>query len=52
MNILKIGKNQYGKELCRIIKDIEVNQQTQTDVEDSISFDSMYQKMKYKTYKK
>lgn len=45
-------KNHYGKELYHIIKDTEVNQQTQTDVEDTISFiDSMYGVMKYKTLK-
>ena len=49
MNFLKIVKNQFGKESYHIIKDIEVNQQAQTDVEDTISFiDSMYEEMKYK----
>ena len=52
MNILKIVKSQYGKESYRTIKDIEVNQETQTDVEDTITFiDSMYEKMKYKSLK-
>ena len=51
-NILKIVKNQYGKESYRITKDIEVKQQIQTDVDDSFSFiDSMYEEMKYKTLK-
>ena len=48
MNMIKIVKSQYGKESYRTIKDIEVNQETQTDVEDTITFiDSMYEKMKY-----
>ena len=52
MNILKIVKSQYGKESYRIIKDIAVNQQTQTDVEGTLSLiDSMYEEMKYKTLK-
>ena len=52
MNILKIVKSQYGKESYRTTKDIEVNQETQTDVEDTITFiDSMYEKMKYKSLK-
>ena len=38
MNILKIVKNQYGKDPHRIINDIKVNRQTQTDFEDTISF--------------
>ena len=38
--------------MYHIIKDTEVNQQTQTDVEDTISFiDSMYGVMKYKNLK-
>ena len=52
MNMIKIVKSQYGKESYRTIKDIEVNQETQTDVEDTITFiDSMYEKMKYKSLK-
>ena len=52
MNILKIVKNQYGKDSHRIINDIKVNRQTQTDFEDTISFmDLMYEEMKYKTLK-
>lgn len=40
---IKKVKNHYGKESYHIIKDTEVNQQTQTEVEDIISFiDSMY----------
>ena len=52
MNILKIVKNQYGKDPHRIINDIKVNRQTQTDFEDTIRFmDLMYEEMKYKTLK-
>ena len=50
-NILKIVKNQYGKESYRITKDIEVKQQIQTDVDDSFSFiDSMYTKLLKNSY--
>ena len=52
INILKIVKNQYGKESHCIIKDIEVNQQTQPEDVATISFiDSLYEEMKYKILK-
>ena len=50
----KIVKNQYGKEWNCIIKDIKINQQTETDVEDTISIsfiNSVCEEMKYKTLK-
>ena len=52
INILTIVKNQHGKDSHSSINDIEINQQTETVAEDTISFiDSMYEEMKYKILK-
>ena len=52
INILTIVKIQHGKDSHSSINDIEINQQTETDAEDTISFiDSMYEEMKYKILK-